>query len=155
MCISSRTSNLPSPASFLKMRSKSSFVRCSRPMGWSCALPFKTRQKKQTQRQTALSKQHYGMPVFPPKKQRNKITSRCGAVMTTLIWDRCSPSGGRQPSHLLPSPVAHVVSIHGCVYVLPVLLFYIIKNDLRLVVCKEVCVRQVWLLTLCLHPGDA
>lgn len=66
--LTSRTSNLPSPASFRRMKSRSSFRGCTRPMTWSCALPFKTSAKKRTQRQTAL-REH-------PSGHKNKQTKR-------------------------------------------------------------------------------
>lgn len=114
-----RTSNLPSPASCPRMRSKSSFRSCTRPMGWFWALPFKTRQKKLTQRQAALSVQpsrRYGMAVFPPKssrKKQNKRRRQHGTAAPPVA------AGGLHTSYLHLSSC--FVSIHGCVHVLQVL----------------------------------
>lgn len=131
------------------MRSKSSFRSCTRPMGWFWALPFKTRQKKLTRRQTALSVQTQqtlsDVSISPPNPPKSKQT-------TTSTWNCCPSSGGRRPSHLLPSPQPMCCQYWRVCSRTSGFNMPLHKTSRCSAGAKKSGVR--WLLTLCLHPGD-
>lgn len=90
---------------------------------------------------------------FLQKKQRNKISKR-EAVMATLRWGCCSPSGvGSHYTFYLTQQ--HMFFQYSwvclCTSGFTILLHKKSRCSAR---CKEVYVGWVWLLTLCLHPGD-
>lgn len=97
LLVSSRTLNLPSPASCPRRRRESSSSASTRPTGWFRALPFKPEKKKLTQRQTAAD-------PYPHQTQGNvgisSTVTKHEARRTKQIPRCCFP---RWPSHLLPA----------------------------------------------------